>query len=434
MSNGIPVTGVLIREGEMTGDGRIFEPGSVRWDSDTLPIPIIFDRQEGDHSGATVGRIESIWRDGSDIKGMGTLSASDDPETQALVARAAELLDEGAVGVSVGADSTRGNVRIDLSAFDDITEEDGFLQVPVAYDQAVRSFTEARLRHLAIVDTPAFATAWLRRDELTGAVVASAAIRPPYFDNPGFGVPGVDDRLRYDPDSGKWSCPPTISGDHFYGHVAPMGLCLRGRADKCVTPPEGDLEGFMRGYAPGANGQRTGVVTLTDRNDHGHSSVGIGAVEATKWYDSVGRGVADVRVGRDAYGIWFSGMVRPGTSKNDRYALAASDVSGHWEMGQRGVPQLCGLPAVNVGGYPKGYLTAAEVASGIAASASVKDATECLRLNNDVVLHSPSNCQCENEPLGELVPYSLRLTDAAGCGCDEAPTTISLEDVLAFHD
>lgn len=231
------------------------------------------------------------------------------------------------------------------------------------------------------------------RSEGTFVALAASAALTAYFDNPEFGVPGSDDRLRYDPDAAKWSCPPTIDGEHFFGHVAPMGLCLRGRADRCVTPPEGDLEGFMRGYAPGASGQRTGVVTLTDSQQHGHSSVGIGAVEATKWYDSVGRGVADVKVGRDAYGIWFSGLVRPGTSKNDRYALAASDVSGHWEMGLRGIPMLCGLPAVNVGGYPKGYLTAAEVASGIAASATLED---------------------------------------DDCGCDEAH--LDLETVLAFHD
>ena len=239
-----------------------------------------------------------------------------------------------------------------------------------------------------------------RSDGSTPIAIAASAAVTAYFDDPGFGVPGSDDRLRYDPDAGKWSCPPTIDGEHFFGHVAPMGLCLRGRADRCVTPPEGDLEGFMRGYAPAAGGLRTGVVTLTDRSDHGHSTVGIGSVEATKWYDSVGRGVADVRVGRDAYGIWFSGMIRPGTSKNDRYALAASDVSGHWEMGLRGVPMLCGLPAVNVGGYPKGYLTAAEVASGIAASASV---------DHDAEAHHDENC-----------------------GCDETAKAVDLRTALAF--
>jgi hypothetical protein len=164
---------------------------------------------------------------------------------------------------------------------------------------------------------------------------------------------------------------------------------------------------------------RTGVVTITDKAQHGHSSVGIGAVEATKWYDSVGRGGADVRVGRDAYGIWFSGMIRPGTSKNDRYALAASDVSGHWEMGLRGVPMLVGLPAVNVGGFPKGHLTAAEVASGIAASAAVRDATECLDVGG-VVLHSPTNCECA-------------ASADSDCGCHETiDQTIDLETILAF--
>lgn len=174
-----------------------------------------------------------------------------------------------------------------------------------------------------------------------------------------------------------------------------MGICLRGRADKCVTPPDGDLNGFMRHYAPAANGERTGCITLTDRNTHGHSAVGIGPVDATKWYDSVGRGVADVRVGRDAYGIWFSGMIRPGTSKEDRYALAASDVSSHWEPSQRnGQPVLVGMPAVSVGGFPKGYLTHAEVMSGIAASATVHE---------------------------------------DDCGCDSGYAEIDLETVLAFQ-
>lgn len=242
-----------------------------------------------------------------------------------------------------------------------------------------------------------------RSDGSTPIAIAASATATAYFDDPGFGVPGSDDRLRYDPDAGKWSCPPTIDGEHFFGHVAPMGLCLRGRADRCVTPPEGDLEGFMRSYAPAAGGLRTGVVTLTDRSDHGHSTVGIGSVEATKWYDSVGRGVADVRVGRDAYGIWFSGMIRPGTSKNDRYALAASDVSGHWEMGLRGVPMLCGLPAVNVGGYPKGYLTAAEVALGIAASGRIDNAY--IPFTEELETHA--DCGCHGDDLGNELAIVL---------------------------
>lgn len=190
-----------------------------------------------------------------------------------------------------------------------------------------------------------------------------------YFDNPAFGVPGSDPRLRFDPDAGRWSCPVTVVGEHIFGHVAPMGVCLRGRPASCITPPDGDLEGFMRGYAPAAGGKRTGVVVIGGS----HADVGVGVVAASKHYDKTGRAGADIRVGRDAYGIWFSGMIRPGLSKEDRYALAASDVSGHWEIGQRGLPVLVGLPAVNVGGYPKGYLTADEVARGVAASLQIEE-------------------------------------------------------------
>lgn len=204
------------------------------------------------------------------------------------------------------------------------------------------------------------------------AIAASGKITS-YFDDPKFGVPGTDDRLKYDPGNSKWSCPPTIRGDHYFGHVAPMGVCLRGQPGRCVTPPEGDLEGFMRAYAPAAGGRRTGVVQVGGS----HADLGVGVIEASKHYDKTGHAVADVRVGRDAYGIWFSGMIRPGATNEQRYALAASDVSGHWEMDTLGRPTLVGLPAVSVGGFPKGYLSADEVARGIAASAEIELDAEC---------------------------------------------------------
>lgn len=405
MAQPIPVAGVLVREGEMTGDGRTFTEGSIKWGEDVLPIPIIFDREDEDHTAATVGAIETVWRDGNDIRGMGYLSASDDPEAQSLVTRAAELIDEGAVGVSVRVDSHRGHANIDLSSWfgEEEDEEDGFLRIPVNYDDVTLTFTEGRLRHVAIVNTPAFSTATLRRmEEGTGVLVAAASIaQDRFFDDPQFGIPGTDDRLRFDPGSGKWSCPPTVRGDHYFGHVAPMGVCLRGQPGRCVTPPDGDLEGFMRAYAPAAGGRRTGVVQIGGS----HADIGVGVVEASKHYDKTGHAVADVRVGKDAYGIWFSGMIRPGTSLDARYALAASDVSGHWEMDQRGRPTLVGLPAVNVGGFPKGYLTADELASGIAASGQIEDYSPIhVRMSKAQAMHLVNDCGCDE---AEAQPIDL---------------------------
>lgn len=404
--NRTPVAGPVAIEGEATGDGRLYELGAFNWDG-VLPIAIILDVEDGDHSGATLGAIEQLSRRANGvIWGDGYLEDSDVPEFQNLVTRAREILEQGAVGVSLRYDSEVCEVRvkrelIEVEAVEaarlDQTppeldaEEERITVARFAADDALYVTTSCRVRHLAIVDTAAmvfpdgdrFGIAASGTLHTTGAIAASALAgdwsgHEYMFADPEFGDITTDSRLRYDPERGLWSCPPTLTDDgHYFGHVTPMGICLRGRPDKCVSPPDGDLEGFMRGRAPAAGGLRTGVVTVVDRGAHGHCQTGIGTLAATQFYDG-GWGAADVRVGRDQYGIWFSGMVRPGTTPEQAYQLCASDVSGHWEyplQGLRNRATLVGLPCVDVGGFPKGYLTYQEYTSGLAASAAV-DVTE----------------------------------------------------------
>lgn len=385
----IPVEGVIAVEGDPTGDGRMIELGALRWEG-VLPIPILFDRNDGDHDGPTIGAITDIERrDNGVVWGAGYLSASDDEDTQANVLRATELLQEGAVGVSIRFDSEDVEVRVKRSLIEDVaveeasvdaaeteTDDAGERIIVARYsaDDVLYVTTDARVRHLAIVDTAAFSDGHL---SVTGAVAAAGVIgdwsgRESWFLDPQFGDFSVDPRLRYDPDRDRWSCPPTLTDDgRAYGHITPQGICLRGRPDRCVIPPDGDLEGFMRGRAPAAGGLRTGVICVGGS----HCGVGVGAEEATRFYDQTGRAVIDCRVGKDRYGIWFAGMARPGASKEDLYAFAASDVSGHWEYTRRNRMSLVGLPAVNVGGFPKGYLTYDEYRAGlgVAAAASIED-------------------------------------------------------------
>lgn len=386
----IPVEGVFLVEGEPTGDGRMFTHGSLNWDG-VLPFALIWDRDEGDHSGMTVGAVEGLTRrESGAVWWNGYLSASDDPVTQAAVKRVAELMDEGAVGVSPMWDNYVSEIRVrrelvEMSNGADLLPEpiefadDGRVIVArSAVSDVTTVFTAARPRHLAIVDTAAFTQTSIGRTVI-GSIAASALVgdwagREAWFANPQFGEPQNDDRLRYDPDLQGWSCPPTLTDDgRVFGHIAPMGICLRGRPDKCVTPPDGDLEGFMRSHAPAAGGLRTGVICVGG----GHSRVGIGAEAATRYYDDTGRAVADVRVGKDRYGYWFAGMARPGASQDDLYTFAASDVSGHWEYSKRGRMTLVGLPAVNIGGYAKGIYTYAEFQQGLAASASLDGEEDC---------------------------------------------------------
>lgn len=389
--------GPIATEGVATGDGRMLERGAVQWEG-MLPVPLIFDLDDGDHTGMVVGAVHDVERQGDDIVATRvTLSKSELPEVQAAVQRVEELFNEGAVGVSIMLDDDVHELRVkkelvqemdaaaealddpdaEVEEQEDEDELDATGERVVVYsyaaDDALDVTTSGRLRHVAIVDTPAIHNAKL-------AIAASGALVDSkwtsfghYFDDPKFGDPSTDDRLRYDPATGQWSCPPTVVGTRAFGHVAAWGYCLRGRPDRCVTPPDGDLETFMRAYAPAAAGQRTGVICVGG----GHAQTGVGPAEATRFYDNTGRAVADVRVGRDQYGIWFSGMIRPGASDEDIYTFRSSDVSGHWEPDQAGRFRLCGLPAVNVGGFPKGLYTYSEVMQGLAASAALDDDCGC---------------------------------------------------------
>ncbi|MCA1806556.1 MAG: hypothetical protein LC687_01640 [Actinobacteria bacterium] len=397
------VSGPVAVEGEPTGDGRLYVEGAFRWNG-VLPIPIIWDSMDGDHSGATLGAIETLERRPNGIIwGDGYVEHSDVPEFELLVLRVLEILEQGAVGVSLRYDDDQVEIRVKRELVDvAVTEEmateapqleeseDGRIVVArMSADDVLYTTTSCRVRHLAIVDTAAMVMAGDNRFGVaasgqlvtTGAIAASAlagdwSAYAWMADNPNFGEPGTDPRVKYDPDRGAWSCPPTLTDDgHYFGHITPMGICLRGRPDRCITPPEGDLEGFMRGRAPFAGGLRTGVVVCGEGSSH--CDVGIGAALATQHYDKTGKAAADVRVGRDQYGIWFSGMVRPGVDKNTVYALEASDVSGHWEYTQTGRMTLVGLPAVNVGGFPKGYLSYEEFSGGLAASAGISIEEGC---------------------------------------------------------
>jgi len=375
----IPVEGTVFVEGEPTGGGKMAEDGAITWPDG--PVTIIWDRYDGDHSGQVVGGIAGFRREGSEIVAVdGWLSGdSEDPETQAAVRRAAELLAEGAVGVSVSLDELEAELRVSVDVIEQTEEQpadegpdaDGRVTIDrFRHDDAIEVITHGRIRHVAIVDTPAHADAKL-------AIAASGSLSlvrvegfEDWFDDPKFGLPGTDDRLLYDPERDRWSAPTTVTGDgRVFGHVNPYGICLVGRPDRCILPPDANNGTFMRFSCPAAGGRRTGVICVGGS----HADVNIGVAAATAHYDKTGRAVADVRVGSDAYGVWFAGRVRPGASDDDVYALASSGVSGHWEADERGQMCLVGLPAVNVEGFPKGYLTAAQVAAGaVAASASGK--------------------------------------------------------------
>lgn len=66
--DGYSVSGPVTYEGVYTGDVRTLKYGSLCWDEDLLPIPIIWDPENNDHDGVVVGYVNSLER----VDGMTT--------------------------------------------------------------------------------------------------------------------------------------------------------------------------------------------------------------------------------------------------------------------------------------------------------------------------------------------------------------------------
>lgn len=85
--DGYTVEGPITFEGLYTGDVRTLKYGSLQWDDELLPIPIIWDPENNDHDGVVVGYISEIER----VDGMTTAvrpEAVSEDDIEAVVAAA----------------------------------------------------------------------------------------------------------------------------------------------------------------------------------------------------------------------------------------------------------------------------------------------------------------------------------------------------------
>ena len=180
-----------------------------------------------------------------------------------------------------------------------------------------------------------------------GSVTAAAAPVDPdappaaHFANPRFTGPTA---LTVDEDG------------RVYGHLAVWGTCHTSHTanGRCVVPPRSrtGYANFLTGHVVTAEGTRvsTGAITL----DTGHADERFTLAKAAKHYDHTGTRVADVTMGEDAYGIWFSGSLVPGVTPAQVRTLRACPLSGDWRerTERRGDLELVAALAVNVQGFP----------------------------------------------------------------------------------
>lgn len=135
-----------------------------------------------------------------------------------------------------------------------------------------------------------------------------------------------------------------------FGHLAAWGVCHIGIQDTCTTAPHSSIDYAMfRTGTVNTDEGRIAVGQITMGT--GHAGLKVNARNAVAHYDNTGTAVADVVVGEDAHGIWFSGLVRASATQEQIDALQASALSGDWRRNGTGLELVAAL-AVNVPGFP----------------------------------------------------------------------------------
>ena len=106
---------------------------------------------------------------------------------------------------------------------------------------------------------------------------------------------------------------------------------------------------FRTGAILTAEGHEVAVGHLT--LDTKHANQRLNAVRAAAHYDHTGHVAADVAVGEDSYGVWFSGALRPDIKDTTVRALRSAPLSGDWRR-IRGNLELVAVLGVNMPGFP----------------------------------------------------------------------------------
>lgn len=386
--------GVIAREGEMTGDGRLIEDGALRWDGLPIPLRVAF-KDVGGHDGAEVcGRIETVERrEGGDIYATGTFDLGSAVGAEAF----RQVSEQMSNGVSIDTDDVTFRImaKSDIPAADvadsgnsSDTDPEGRVKVAaMSSSDELTVIESARLRAATLVAVPAFATARVY-------AAGQAPAKPSEDAEPGETLEASAEPVPQSRDSltaaaiptappEAWFKDPALTGPtalvveddgRVYGHIAAWGTCHIGQIGKCVEPPTSpsNYAYFRTGALRTAEGTSVAVGHLTMGT--GHAGPRDSANAAAEHYDNTGTVFADVAAGEDAYGIWVAGSLRPGISAEQVRVARSAPISGDWRT-IRGSLELVGALAVNVPGFPvprpQGLLASGEVrslqASGVVA-------------------------------------------------------------------
>ena len=380
--------GVMLVEDSQTGDGRVFGGASLDWDG-LLPMPLGWQISDAPgHDGSViVGRIDTVTREGNLIKYTGTW----DLEGYGWEPR--RMVENRFLrGLSVDVDDVEAVV-----VTPDGEQVDPFM-LEMDGEDLVLLVQRGRLRSAALCRVPAFApkddpaSVYIENgpwpaststedqpaedqpaeDPPAEEVVAAALVAAATTANhPAMPAP-VPARFFANPELTEPTTMQVDDDGRVYGHLAAWGTCHIGVKGVCQEPPvsASNYAFFTKGVVATDDGRRTKVGALTMGT--GHAPLRAGMTAAAEHYDHTGAVVADVAIGQDGIGIWYSGRLRDSATPDQVFAMRASGaVSGDWResVPRSGDLELIAALIVNVPGFPLARPGVA--ASSVAASALV---------------------------------------------------------------
>lgn len=350
---------LYFQEGERTPDLRVIDPNATNFNR---PPPFAIRLQttqpeSGGHAGAVVcGVIDRIMRDGLTIVAEGRLDLNSQAGQEAE-----RLIREGIMQTW---SPDLGDATIDWE--ENVEDEDG--ESP---QDALAHFVKATFLGATLVAMPALASAVVELLDAEGKVLVPAPVRQvAATDAVGESHDPDENKVVVDrvaacagpqaPPASFFSDPELTEPQRFitvtpegrvFGHLACWGECHIGYGNTCIEPPSGGTYSYFHiGQVRTAEGNTIATGPLTLKG--GHAAQGLSAEQAQAHYDDTRSAVADVVLGEDEIGIWFSGALRPDITEQDLRAFRASGVSGDWRrLGGR--LELVGACSVNVPGFPK---------------------------------------------------------------------------------
>lgn len=373
---------LVIPEDIESGDGRKFEKGAITMRE--LPLPFLWQIKTGEgHSGSVV--IGTILQMERVDQGIGNARGYFD--TGEYGKEAERLVRGGFIrGVSADMDMFEADEEKE-NAENDSNKKVGAGKMNI---------TKARVMAVTLVPKPAFQecrvelvdqSGEMQEEEVIsdgvyveglnpldasalvacGIVAGSIPVTPPkdWFSNPKLTKPTA----------------LTVTDEgQVYGHIAAWHVDHIGMSYGTRPPrSKSNYAYFHTGAVRAEDGTDVPVGQLTLAG--GHASLEASASEAVRHYDDTASAVADVHAGEDAYGIWVSGALRPGTTPEQIRALRASAPSGDWRP-IKGALELVAICQVNVPGFP---IARARVASGQVMALVAAGASVLAQLKNDPI-------------------------------------------------